>query len=151
MSAKSKWGEGSSLSKEDIEEDDTMSMASEMSRMSFERARHSVDRSMSLHRKVSGYKTRTIIEPIYEDELLKNLTTEISYEATNTNPNNVYISIKICVEGYNQYELTAYIDSGCSVCFEKRSIFLKFLWKKAKNRLQVRIADNSIMGHDEAI
>jgi len=48
-----------------------MSIAIEMSRMSFESARHSVDRSMSLNRKVIGYKTRTISEPIYEDELLK--------------------------------------------------------------------------------
>ena len=46
-------------------------MASEMSRMSFESVRHSVDRSMSLDRKVIGYKSRTISEPIYEDELLK--------------------------------------------------------------------------------
>jgi len=73
MSAKSEWREGSSSANEDIKEDDTMSMASEMSRMSFESARHSVDRSMSLDRKVIGYKTRTISEPIYEDELLKKI------------------------------------------------------------------------------
>ena len=73
MSARSEWGEGSSLAKEEIKEDDTMSMASEISRMSFESARHSIDRSMSLDRKVIEYKTRTISEPIYEDELLKNL------------------------------------------------------------------------------
>ena len=40
--------------KKKIKEDDAMSMASEMSRMSFELARHSVDRSMSLDRKVIG-------------------------------------------------------------------------------------------------
>jgi len=74
MSARSEWGEGSSLAKEDSKEDDTMSMTSEIDRMSFESARHSVDRSMSLDRKVIGYKTRTISEPIYEDELLKNLS-----------------------------------------------------------------------------
>ena len=68
-----------------------MSIASEMSRMSFEPARHSVDRSMSLDRKVIGYKTRTISKPVYEDELLKNLTIEICYEATNTNPNSINI------------------------------------------------------------
>ena len=62
MSARSEWGEGSSLAKEDIKQDDTMSMASEISRMSFESTRHSVDRSMSLDRKVIGYKTRTISE-----------------------------------------------------------------------------------------
>jgi len=77
---------------------------------------------MSLDRKVIGYKIRTISEPIYEDELLKNLTMEIRYEAINTNPNSIYILIKICLKGYNQYELTAYIDSSCSVCFEKRSL-----------------------------
>ena len=67
------------------------------------------------------------------------------------NPNSIYIPIKICLERYNQYELTAYIDSGCSVCFEKRSVFLEFMWKKVKNPLQVRIANNNIMSHDEAI
>jgi len=54
--------------------------------MSFEPARYIIDRSMSLDRKVIGYKTRTISEPIYEEELVKNLTIEICYEATNTNP-----------------------------------------------------------------
>ena len=62
-----------------------MSIVSEMGIMSFESARHSVDRSMSLNRKVIVYKTRIISEPIYEDELLKNLTMEICYEATKTN------------------------------------------------------------------
>ena len=52
MSARLEWGEGSSSAKEDIKEDNTMSMASEMSRMSFEPARHSIDRSKSLGRKV---------------------------------------------------------------------------------------------------
>ena len=76
---------------------------------------------------------------------------KICYEATNTNPNSIYIPIKICLEGYNQYELTTYIDSGCLVCFRKRSLFPKFMWKKAKNSLQVRIADNNVMTHNEAI
>ena len=98
MSTRSKWGEGSSSAKEEHKEDDAMSMTSEMSRMSFEPARRSIDRIMSLDRKVIGYKTRTISEPIYEDELLKNLTVEICYEATKTNPNSIYISIKICLE-----------------------------------------------------
>ena len=80
-SARSEWGEGSSSAKEENKEDDAMSMASEISRMSFEPARHSVDRNISLDRKVIGYKIRTISEPIYEDELLKNLTMEICYEA----------------------------------------------------------------------
>ena len=129
MSARLEWGEGSPAAKEETKEDDTMSMASEMSRMSFEPARHIVDRSMNLDRKVIGYKTRTISEQIHEDELRKNLTMEICYEATNTNPNSIYIPIKICLEGHNQYELTAYIDSGCFVCFEKRSLFREFMWK----------------------
>jgi len=119
MSARSEWREGSTSAKEDIKEDDTMSMASEMSRISFEPTRHSVDRSMSLDRKVIRYKTRIISEPIYEDELLKSSTMKICNEATNINHNSIYIPIKICLEGYNQYELTAYIDSGCSVCFRK--------------------------------
>jgi len=82
---------------------------------------------MSLDRKVIEYKTKTISEPIYEDELLKNLTMEICYEATNTNSNSIYIPIKICLEGYSPYELTADTNSGCSVCFEKRSLFPEFM------------------------
>jgi len=50
MSAKSEWGEGSLSAKECIKEDDTMSMGSEMSAMSFELKRHNVDRNMSLDR-----------------------------------------------------------------------------------------------------
>jgi len=122
-----------------------------MSRISFEPTRHSVNRSMSMDRKVTGYKTRTIGKPIYEDEVLKNLTMEICYEATNINSNSIYIPIKICLDGYNQHELTAYIDSGCFVYFGKRSLFSKFTWKKTKNPLQARIADNSIMSHNEGI
>ena len=100
--------------------------------MSFESTRPSVDRSMSLDIKAIGYKTRTVSEPIYEDELVKNMTMEISYEATNTNPNSIYIPIKVCLEGYNTYELCAYIDSDCSVCFEKRTLFSEFMWKRTK-------------------
>ena len=100
-----------------------MNIASKMSRMSFEPIRHSVDQSMSLDRKVIGYKTRNINELFYEYELLKNLTVEIYYEAINTNPNSIYIPIKICLEGCSQYELTGYIDSGCSIAFGKRSLF----------------------------
>ena len=37
------------------------------------------------------------------------------------------------------------------LCFEKRSLFLEFMWKITKNPLQVRIADNSVMNHNEAI
>ena len=100
--------------------------------MSFETAVHNVDRSMSLERKVIGYKTRIISELIYEDKLVKNMTMEICYETTNTNPNSVYIPIKVYLEGYNKYELCAYIDSGCSVCFEKRSLFLELSVKKKR-------------------
>ena len=71
MSVRSEQGECSSSAKEEIKEGNTMSMASEMSRMNFKPTGCSVDRSMSVDRKVIGYKTRTISEPIYEDELLK--------------------------------------------------------------------------------
>jgi len=47
MSARSKWGEGSSSTKEDLQEDDTMSMANKISKMSSEPLRQSVDRSMN--------------------------------------------------------------------------------------------------------
>jgi len=47
--------------------------------------------------------------------------------------------------------LCAYTDSGCSVCFEKRPLFPEFMWEKAKNSLQIRIAYNSIMSHNKAI
>ena len=96
-----------------------------MSRMSFEATRPSVNRIMSLNRKVIGYKTRTISEPIYEDELVKNMTMETCYEATNTKPNSICIPIKAYLEGYNKYELCAYIDSF--VYFGKRTLFLKFM------------------------
>ena len=71
---------------------------------------------MSLDRKVIGYKIRTVSELIYEDELVKNMTIEICYKATNTNSNSIYIPIKVYLEGYNKYKLRAYIDCGCSVC-----------------------------------
>ena len=119
--------------------------------MSFKAKRPSIDRLTSVGRKVIGYKTRTVSEPIYEDELVKNMTMEICYEATNTNPNSIYILIKVCLEGYNKYALCGYIDSGCSVCFGKISLFPKFMWKRAKYLLKVMIADNSVMSHNETI
>jgi len=143
-------GEGYSLGKEELKEDETISMTNEISRMSFEAIRPSVDRIMSLDRKVIGYKNRTVSEPIYEDELIKNMTMKICSEVANTNLNSIYISINICLEGHNKYELCAYINSGCSVYFGKRSLFSEFMWKRPKNPLQVRIADNSIMNHNEA-
>ena len=123
MSVRSDWGEGSSSAKEEFKEDDTISMTSEMSRMSFEAVRPNIDRITNLDRKVIGYIIRTVSEPIYEDELVKNMTMGIHYEATNTNLNSFYIPIKVCLEGYSKYELCAYIDSGCSVCFGKISLF----------------------------
>ena len=83
MSARLEWREGSSSTKEELKEDDTISMTTEMSRTSFKPARHIIDRSMSLDRKFIGYKTRTVSELIYEDELVKNITMEICYEVTN--------------------------------------------------------------------
>jgi len=47
---------------------------------------------------------------------------EICYEASNTNPNSIYIPINICLEGYNQFELCANINSY-SIYFEKRLLF----------------------------
>jgi len=60
MSTRSEWEEGSSTTKEELKEDDTMSVASEICRMSFEPERYSVDRSIILDRKVIGYKMRTL-------------------------------------------------------------------------------------------
>ena len=34
---------------------------------------------------------------------------------------------------------------------KKRLLFPEFMWKRAKNPLQVKIADNSIMSHNEGI
>ena len=85
MSTKSDWGEGSSSAKKELKEDDAISMTCEISRISFELARHSVDWNMRLDRKVIGYKIRTVSELIYKDELEKSITTEIRYETTNTN------------------------------------------------------------------
>jgi len=44
------------IAKEELKEDNTMSIASEVSRMSFELARHSIDRSISLDKKAIDYK-----------------------------------------------------------------------------------------------
>ena len=132
MSIRLDWRNGSSSVKEELKEDDTISLTSKMNSMSFEAARPSLDQLTTLDRKVIGYKIRTVSEPIYEDELVKNMTMEICYEATNTNPNSIYIPIKVCLEGYNKYELCAYIDSGCSICFEKEHYFLNLCGKKLK-------------------
>ena len=109
-----------------------ISMISEMSRMSFEAVRLNIEQLMSLDRKVIGYKTRTVSEPIYEDELVKNMTMEIYYEVTNTNLNGIYIPINVCLNGYNKYELCAYIDSGCSLYFGKDHYFLSLCGKELK-------------------
>ena len=127
MSARSEWGEESSSTKEQLKEDDTISMTNEMSRMSFETARPGIDRIMSLDRKVIGYKTRIVSEAIYEDELLKSMIMKICYEVTNTNLNIIYNPINVYLEGYNKYELCTYVDSGCSVCVGKRSLFSEFM------------------------
>ena len=119
--------------------------------MSFELVRHSVDRSMTLNGKVIGYKKRTISESLYDDELVKNLTMEICCEATNINHNIIYIPIYICFEGYNRYELCIYIDSGCSICFEKKINIFRIYMKKAKNFVKVKITNNNIMSHNETI
>ena len=62
MSTRSEQREGSLAAKEDLKED-ISSMTSEMSRMSFEPKRYSVDQSINLDRKVIGYKMRTVSEP----------------------------------------------------------------------------------------
>ena len=98
-----------------------------MSRLSSELVRHSVDESMSLDRKVIRHKPRTISESICQNELVKNMIIEICYEVMNINANSIYILIKVCLDRYNKYELCAYINSGCSVCFGERSLFLKFM------------------------
>jgi len=121
-------------------------MTSAMSRMSFEAAKYSVDRIMSLDRKVIEYKTRTVSKPIYADELVKNITMEMCYEATNTNPNSIYIPIKVCLEGYNKYKPVVVLYA-----LEKDHYFLSSCGKKANNPLQVRIADNSVMSHNEVM
>ena len=82
MSTRSDWGEGSSSTKEELKEDDTISLTSEMSRINFETTRPSLDQLTSLDRKVIGYKTRTVSEPIYEDKLVKHMTMEICHEAS---------------------------------------------------------------------
>ena len=77
-------------------------MTSEMSKMSLKSIRHSVDRSMSLGRKVMGYRMRTVSGLIYEDRLVKNMIMEIYYEVTNANPKGIYVIIYVCLERYNR-------------------------------------------------
>jgi len=57
--------------------------------------------------------------------------------------------MNIYLEEYNKYELCAYIDRDCSVCFAKISIITKFM--STKTSPQARIVDNCIMSHNEAI
>jgi len=78
---------------------------------------------MSLGKKAIGYKTIIVNEPIYDDELVKNMTMKICYEVTNTNPTSVHIPINVCLEGYNRYELCADNYSDCSVCFGEKFLF----------------------------
>ena len=68
-----------------------MGMASEISRMSFERARHSINQSMSL---IESHllQSKDFNWEIYEDELFKYLTMEICYEASIANPNIAFTS-----------------------------------------------------------
>ena len=132
MSTRSNWGEGSSYAKEELKKDDTISMTSEMSRMSFETARPSIDWLTSLDRKIIACKSRTVSEPIYEDELVKNMTIKICYEAVNTNPNSIYIPIKVCLKGYNKYKLCTYINSGCSYALKRKHYFQYLYGKKSR-------------------
>jgi len=89
-------------------------------------------------------QTRTINKPIYQDELLKNMTIEICYKVTNATLNSIYIIIYVQIEGYNRYELCAYIDNGYFAYYGKGSLFPEFMGKKVENSLQVNIANNSI-------
>jgi len=56
--------------------------------------RHSINRSISLDRKVIGYKLGQLVSQYMKINYLKTLTMEICYEATNTNPNSIYIQQK---------------------------------------------------------
>ena len=125
MSARSEWREGSSSAKEGLKEEDTIRATNEMSTMSFELARHSVDRSMILDRKVIEYKITTVSEPFYKNELVKRMTMEIWYKITNTNPNSIYIPIKVCLEGYNKYELCVYINIVVVLSVLKKDLYLR--------------------------
>ena len=119
-------------------------MTSEMARMSFNSSRHSAYKNMSLDRKAIGYNMGTINEPIYENELVINVTMQICYEGTNPNPNSIYIPINICLEN----EL---VNANCvlSLILVVLSIlekdhFQNLCGKKVKNSLQVRTANNSV-------
>ena len=83
--------------------------------MSFEHARRSVNQSISLDRKIIGYKARNGREPICEE--VKNITMEIYEEDTNTNSNGIHTLINVCLERYNKHKLCANIDSGCFTYF----------------------------------
>jgi len=76
---------------------------------------------------------RTVSEPIYEYDLVKNMTMKICDDVTNTSPNSIYIPINVCLEGYNKYELCAFMNSGCSICLGKTIIIFRIyiiMWKK---------------------
>ena len=61
MSTRSEWGKGCSSANEKLKEDDTISMTSEKSKMSFEIVRHSIDRSRGLGRKFLDTKQELLV------------------------------------------------------------------------------------------
>jgi len=61
ISTRSQGGEGSSSVREELKEDDIISITSEMSQIIFESARYSVDRSMSLNKKSLGTKHELLL------------------------------------------------------------------------------------------
>mgnify|MGYP000988156972 CR=1 FL=1 len=115
-------------------------------------------------RKITGYRTVTTSVPVYEEE--ENLMIKIrddneeDYEkyvrryhknkiqnnkVFFTNENSIYIPVTVCLEDFNSYELYAYVDSGCSICFGKRTLFPNYMWKKQENPIKVTIANNENM------
>ena len=65
MTARLKWEKGCSIVKEELKDDDTMSMPVKWVEWGLGPTRYSVHWNMSLDRKVIGHKIRTI-KPMYE-------------------------------------------------------------------------------------
>ncbi|KAL2497820.1 orf y [Abeliophyllum distichum] len=60
-----------------------------------------------------------------------------------TNPNSIYIPIKLSFEGYRKYTIHAYVDTGVSVCTASKWIIPKQFWVQSEKTLNLKIADNS--------
>ncbi|UTQ50644.1 MAG: reverse transcriptase (domains: peptidase, RT, RNase H) [Plant associated caulimovirus 1] len=62
-----------------------------------------------------------------------------------TNPNSTYIKVQLKFQGYRQYHLHGYIDTGASICVANQYVIPSYKWEDAKNRISVQIANTDVI------